>query len=289
MTKVNIEMDLTEIRQTAAALFAAHSSEPASETTPSTIGPELMAWCRSLGANAPLYVPVQQDPCGLYGFCSIGVAEKIKIDGGAIRFGWVLWEYPRVFLTAEFHAVWVNPNGEPVDITPKPAGETRIVFAADPTYPPDFDFLKRPNNHRTRIYRSADSAAFVRNRVAGFSPSQRAYETGRAAKKGMELEEWVASRSPADLLPDLVDSFLREADERDALFTPTRIGARCSNPDRAMKLGNSMPKKFGRSKVCFRRDPDTTNRGRCGKLDRTFHLGSVSTSIKIVQTLEDIN
>ena len=46
--------------------------------------------------------------------------------------------------------MWVDPSGKLVEHYPKPDGETRIVFAGDPTYPPDFDFTKRPNNRRWR-------------------------------------------------------------------------------------------------------------------------------------------
>jgi hypothetical protein len=52
------------------------------ETTPEEISPEVIAFCESFGAKAPLYVPVQQDPSGIYGMCFIGVADKIKAGGG---------------------------------------------------------------------------------------------------------------------------------------------------------------------------------------------------------------
>jgi len=239
------KMDMTEIRDRAADLFATEACQNFPETTPTAITPEMIEWCQSFGANSPQYVPVQQDPCGIYGFCNIGVTEKIRTDGGTIRFGWLIWEYPRVFLTAEFHSVWVSPAGDLTDITPKPGRETQIVFAPDASYLPDFDFLKRPNNRRLRIYRAADTSPLVGETIAGFNASQRAYETRRATKKGMTLEQWVASRRfPIDPLPDLIDSFLCDADERDTLFTPTPIGARCSRPHRALQLGNSMAQKL---------------------------------------------
>lgn len=237
-------MDIVEIKVRAATLFAAQTSQTITETTPSAISPEMIKWCESFGASPPVYVPVQQDPCGLFGFCNIGVAEKMKTDGGAIRFGWILWEYPRVYLIAEFHAIWVTPAGELVDITPKPDGETRIVFAADPSYHPDFDFLKRPNNRRARIYRPADSAVIVRDRIAEFVPSQRAYEAARATKKGMTLEQWIESRIPVDPISGLIDSFLRDGDEHDTLWITAPEGSRCSNPRRVAELGVSKAHKI---------------------------------------------
>jgi hypothetical protein len=129
------------------------------ETTPGAITAEIIGLCESLNADPPVYVPVGDDPHGMYGFCNLGVLDKIKAEGGEIRFGWSIWEYPGVYLTAEFHAVWVHPTGNLVDITPKPDRETRIVFAGDPTLPPDFDFAKRPNNRRARIYQGGSRDA----------------------------------------------------------------------------------------------------------------------------------
>jgi hypothetical protein len=100
------------IRQVAAEHFARDAREPVTETTRDEISPEVIAFCKSFGAKAPLFVPVQQDPCGIYGMCFIGVADKIKTGGGSMCHGWAIWEtLPRLFLTAEFHAVWVSPRG----------------------------------------------------------------------------------------------------------------------------------------------------------------------------------
>lgn len=52
----------------------------------------------------------------------------------------------RVFLNAEFHAVWVLPDNELIDITSKPEGETRITFVSDESYRADFHHNKRPIN-----------------------------------------------------------------------------------------------------------------------------------------------
>jgi len=98
-----------------------------SETTPSQVTNQVEAFAEELGGT-PLYVPVVADEQGLYGWCSDGVREKVKAEGGAIVFGWTIWEWPRVMLTAEFHAVWRNDAGEMFDITPKPGGEQRILF-----------------------------------------------------------------------------------------------------------------------------------------------------------------
>ena len=167
--------------------------------------------------------------------------DKIKADGGSIRFGRIIWEYPGIYLTAEFHTVWVDPGGNLVDITPKPDREMRIVFAGDQTYPPDFDFTKRPINRRARLYRPTDRAKLAQARIATFNKSQIEYETKRATRKGLTLEQWIESRLPVDPLPDLIDAFIRDADEREKLWVPlaSGIGTRCSNPERANELARS--------------------------------------------------
>jgi hypothetical protein len=145
-----------DARQISADLFAraAAVAGASNETTPAAITPEIIAFCDSLKADLPVYLPVQKDRNGMYGFCNIGVLEKIKVDSGVITFGWIIWEYPRAYSMAEFHAVWVSATGELIDITPKPDEETRIVFAGDTSYPAEFDFLKRPNNRRMRTYQA---------------------------------------------------------------------------------------------------------------------------------------
>jgi len=232
-------MDM-DVRQLSADLFAraAAVGGGTNETTPAAIGPDIIALCESLKTDPPLYVPVQTDPNGMFGFCNVGVLEKTKADGGTIRFGWCIWEFAGVCLTAEFHAVWVDPTGKLVDITPKPDRETRIVFAGDPTYPPDFDFTKRPKNCRARLHRPADRAKLAQAKIATFTESQLKYETGRATRKGVTLEQWMEARIPIDPLPDLIDGFIRNADEQESLweFNPTGIGTRCTNTRRLMQL-----------------------------------------------------
>lgn len=237
-------MDTTEIRRLSAALFDRDAAETATETTPTVISPQVIGLCESLKANRPCYVPVQQDQQGIYGFCNDGVMDKIKADGGAVMFGWIIWEYPKLYLAAEFHALWVDPAGTFIDIRPKPAGETRVVFAADPSYPPDFDFGNRPHGRRARLCEPKDLNELAQTKIKNCKISQIEYETRRATNKGMTLEQWVKSKIPVDCLPNLIDAFLRDADERDTLFTPTAKGAVCNNPDRLTELDRSKTRKL---------------------------------------------
>jgi hypothetical protein len=51
--------------------------------------------------------------------------------GGKGIYGWKMILFPRLFLQALHHAVWVSPKGSFVDITPEVRNWNQIVFAPD--------------------------------------------------------------------------------------------------------------------------------------------------------------
>ncbi|MBQ4855881.1 SEC-C domain-containing protein [Rhodanobacter sp. B2A1Ga4] len=77
------------------------------------------------------YLTVQPEPNAVVNECFPNVAAKIERSGGHMICGWQIWEWPHVMVEAEFHAVWVSPEGQFVDITPKPHGEDTILFVPD--------------------------------------------------------------------------------------------------------------------------------------------------------------
>jgi hypothetical protein len=160
--------------------FKADSAADAvDETTPQTITGIVESFAALLGGT-PAFVQVRQDQYGLYGWCSDGVLEKVKNDGGGIRFGWTIWEWPSVMLTAEFHGVWISPEGLLIDITPKPQRETQIVFVPDESYPMNFDFDDRPTNRRYRIPQEPDYRSLASAEISTMKPSQIDYERSSA-------------------------------------------------------------------------------------------------------------
>ena len=195
--------------------FQAAAFERPAETTPPAITAAIKAFAAKLCEEPARYVPVVKDEMGLYGWCSDGVLEKIKDDGGTIRFGWTIWEWPRILLTGEFHAVWISPTNELIDITPKPHGEDRIVFVPDPSYRVDFDFDRRPLNKRHRLYEPADPSAAITAHIAQMKPAQRAYEEKRAAKAGVTLDQWLRNKKPPDPMTQIIDDFIHVSDEYD--------------------------------------------------------------------------
>lgn len=78
-----------------------------------------------------VYLMVQPEPDAVVNECFPNVEAKVARDGGRMLCGWQLWEWPHVLVEAEFHAVWLTPAGEMVEITPKAHLEPRILFVPD--------------------------------------------------------------------------------------------------------------------------------------------------------------
>ncbi|WP_271568022.1 hypothetical protein [Bradyrhizobium sp. CCBAU 11386] len=211
------------------------------ETTPEAITEVVERFASSLG-GAPQFVPVRQDQYGLFGWCSDGVLEKVKNDGGGIRFGWTIWEWPKIFLTAEFHAVWISQDGALIDITPKPQRETRIVFVPDASYPADFDFDNRPTNRRFRIPQEPDYKMLAEAGISRMKPSQLEYERKRAAKKDIPVTDWVASKLPRATFPLLVDELIQVCDALDRKTDELSGASNFFSPDR--EYGDLLKRKI---------------------------------------------
>lgn len=101
-----------------------------------TTPPEITRAIRRLAekvafGNQAVYLTVQPEADAIVNECFPNVEAKVVRSGGRMLCGWQLWEWPHVLVEAEFHAVWVSPEGEMVDITPKPQGEARILFVPD--------------------------------------------------------------------------------------------------------------------------------------------------------------
>jgi len=104
-------------------------------TTPQMVGEAVAALCAEISPNTtPVYVPVAPKHGYVSGNCFFNVAAHVRASGGEAVNGWILWEWPGVFLEAEHHAVW-QAGDELMDVTPHPDGETRILFLPDPARP----------------------------------------------------------------------------------------------------------------------------------------------------------
>jgi hypothetical protein len=66
------------------------------------------------------------------GDCFPWVEDHAKTNGGMPVLGWAIWEFPKVFIEAEFHSVWLAPDGVLHDIVPRQQPPIRILFVRDP-------------------------------------------------------------------------------------------------------------------------------------------------------------
>lgn len=103
-------------------------------TTPARITTHIHKLCRRLGLGwKPQFVPVLERNDSGFRDCFNDVQRHIAENGGSIVYGWLLWEWPGILVEAEFHAVWQSPEGELLDVSEKPCGETTVLFIKDPT------------------------------------------------------------------------------------------------------------------------------------------------------------
>jgi hypothetical protein len=61
------------------------------------------------------------------------VPKHVSAYGGDQVFGWTIWEWPKVFIEAEFHSVWRDSEGAMLDVTKKSREIPRILFLPDPS------------------------------------------------------------------------------------------------------------------------------------------------------------
>jgi hypothetical protein len=98
----------------------------------------------------PFFVDVSLEHYAERVKCVQNVHSKIDTDGGRIGFGWAIWESPGIVIQAQYHAVWISPEGEYLDITPKSFHADRILFLPDTKgkYNDGSRFNKRFDNAR---------------------------------------------------------------------------------------------------------------------------------------------
>lgn len=101
-------------------------------TTPTSINEDVLAFCKEINAsNEPFFVKVIPYEESEYQECFSNVENYIKKYGGRLQQGWTIWEIPKKFIEAEFHAIWVDDDGDHIDISQKQDGEERILFLKD--------------------------------------------------------------------------------------------------------------------------------------------------------------
>ncbi|MCC3253687.1 hypothetical protein [Xanthomonas campestris] len=67
-------------------------------------------------------------------YCHWNSWQQMSLCGGAIQPGWMLFQDPVANMAeAIFHSVWVAPNGQLQDVTPREDEEELVLFIPDPT------------------------------------------------------------------------------------------------------------------------------------------------------------
>lgn len=103
------------------------------ETTPRRITPPIKRLCRKLvGDGMPGFVPVLAGPSAKPNAAYENVEETIRVNAGKHAPGWLIWEMRGVLLNAERYVCWRSPEGDLIDVSPKPDGEKRILFLEGP-------------------------------------------------------------------------------------------------------------------------------------------------------------
>ena len=98
-------------------------------TTPTSLKEDVLEFCKEIDPlNEPTFVEVVPYEESEYQECIQNVQNYTKKFGGKIQYGWTIWEIPKKFIEAEFHAIWIDKNGKCLDISPKPDGEEKILF-----------------------------------------------------------------------------------------------------------------------------------------------------------------
>jgi hypothetical protein len=103
------------------------------ETTPTALTPKIAEFCRSVVPDQPAaFIPVQPADGAERDRSLENVARYAAQFAGTTVLGWRIWERPGINLHAAFYAVWKAGNGELIDVSPQPNGESQILFLPDP-------------------------------------------------------------------------------------------------------------------------------------------------------------
>ena len=128
--------------------------------TPDRSNAAFRAFCQETSPSAePVWLDVIPVSHAVPLECFETVRRQVECYGGHAVYGWQAWEWRGLFLEAEFHAVWLTPDGQLRDITPKPAPVAMIAFLPAPDR--RFEGRRVPNVRRA-ITADARVQEFIR-------------------------------------------------------------------------------------------------------------------------------
>jgi len=161
--------------------------------TPAEFSPSIRSLCLELVSRVnPLYVDVQPIPDSASDECFVLVPEQIRRNGGQAAIGWAIWEWPSLFVEAEFHCVWRAPDGSLLDVSPKKSPTQRILFLTDHTRRYEG---RQVNNVRKPLSKHPAVLTFLTASDAEYefmNRGERAGQHGHIKVTGPEAEEYAA-------------------------------------------------------------------------------------------------
>lgn len=97
----------------------------------------VLEFCASITTETPVSILQSPPPSAQPLECFSNVANEVAKHGGQVVAGWAIWEWPGIYIEAEYHAVWQRPDGVLVDVTPRMEWLNGMTFVPDPTRPDD--------------------------------------------------------------------------------------------------------------------------------------------------------
>ena len=100
--------------------------------SPDSQSPHVISFCKGISDSSPVIIPLRPVTDVPLNECFGIVEQHISANGGRGIIGWSIWEWPGIFIEAEFHMVWEAPDKSLIDLTPKPKAFDTVTFLPDP-------------------------------------------------------------------------------------------------------------------------------------------------------------
>lgn len=161
--------------------------------TPADLSAPIQSLCRELvPGTTPQYVDVRPLLDAPSDECFVLVDSHLQCNGGHAVVGWSIWEWPSLFVEAEFHSVWQMPTGPLLDITPKKSPTQKILFLPDPLRQYEG---RQVNNIRKCVSRHPAVVEFLKASDAEYeflNRGERSGQHGEIQVAGIEAQEYAA-------------------------------------------------------------------------------------------------